>query len=398
MSNTLKKNNMYSFSVIGAGYVGMSFAALVSEHYSTKLIDISEEKIRLIKNGISPIKDEEIERYLKEKNLFLNASINLEKSIEDGDFVILAAPTNYNEETKSFDTSILEEIIHKVIDLNRNNLIVIKSTIPVGFTLSMQKKFNTENIIHSPEFLREGSALMDNLYPSRIVIGSKSNRAKLFGKIIKNTSLKKNTELVYMDSTSAECVKLFSNTYLAMRVAFFNELDTYALSNNLDSKSIINGVSLDDRIGNFYNNPSFGYGGYCLPKDTKQLLANYQDIPQKLISAIVESNDTRKDFISEHILKKNINVVGIYRLIMKSGSDNFRESAILGVISRLIERNVEVIIYEPNILNDFYEGVRVIRDLKKFKFESELIIANRTSDEIVDVSEKIFSRDLLGSD
>lgn len=384
-------------AVAGTGYVGLSLATLLSQNYEVVALDIIPEKVEKINNRISPIQDEYIEKYFKEKNLNLRATLDYEEAFKDAKFIIISTPTNYDEKTNYFDTSSVEDIIEKVIGMNIDTTMVVKSTIPVGFIEAMKKKYNIDNIMFSPEFLREGKALYDNLYPSRIIVGEKSNRAEEFANLLKEAALKDDVVIKYMNSTEAEAVKLFANTYLALRVAYFNELDTYAEVKDLNTKDIIDGVCLDSRIGDHYNNPSFGYGGYCLPKDTKQLLANYKDVPQNMIEAIVKSNDTRKRHIADMILERNPKVVGIYRLTMKSGSDNFRASAIQSVIKYLRAENVKVIIYEPT-LNDTFEGLEVINNLSDFKKLSDVIVVNRYNDELNDVQEKIYTRDLYCRD
>ena len=384
-------------AVAGTGYVGLSLATLLSQNYEVVALDIIPEKVEKINNRISPIQDEYIEKYFKEKKLNLKATLDYEEAFKDAKFIIISTPTNYDEKTNYFDTSSVEDIIEKVIGMNIDTTMVVKSTIPVGFIETMKKKYNIDNIMFSPEFLREGKALYDNLYPSRIIVGEKSNRAEEFANLLKEAALKDDVVIKYMNSTEAEAVKLFANTYLALRVAYFNELDTYAEVKGLNTKDIIDGVCLDPRIGDHYNNPSFGYGGYCLPKDTKQLLANYKDVPQNMIEAIVKSNDTRKRHIADMILERNPKVVGIYRLTMKSGSDNFRASAIQSVIKYLRAENVKVIIYEPT-LNDTFEGLEVINNLSDFKKLSDVIVVNRYNDELNDVQEKIYTRDLYCRD
>ncbi len=384
-------------AVAGTGYVGLSLATLLSQNYEVVALDIIPEKVEKINNRISPIQDEYIEKYFKEKNLNLRATLDYEEAFKDAKFIIISTPTNYDEKTNYFDTSSVEDIIEKVIGMNIDTTMVVKSTIPVGFIEAMKKKYNIDNIMFSPEFLREGKALYDNLYPSRIIVGEKSNRAEEFANLLKEAALKDDVVIKYMNSTEAEAVKLFANTYLALRVAYFNELDTYAEVKDLNTKDIIDGVCLDSRIGDHYNNPSFGYGGYCLPKDTKQLLANYKDVPQNMIEAIVKSNDTRKRHIADMILERNPKVVGIYRLTMKSGSDNFRASAIQSVIKYLRAENVKVIIYEPT-LNDNFEGLEVVNNLSNFKKLSDVIVVNRYNDELNDVQEKIYTRDLYCRD
>ena len=384
-------------AVAGTGYVGLSLATLLSQNYEVVALDIIPEKVEKINNRISQIQDEYIEKYFKEKNLNLKATLDYKEAFKDAKFIIISTPTNYDEKTNYFDTSSVEDIIEKVIGMNLDTTMIVKSTIPVGFIEAMKKKYNIDNIMFSPEFLREGKALYDNLYPSRIIVGEKSNRAAEFANLLKEAALKDDVVIKYMNSTEAEAVKLFANTYLALRVAYFNELDTYAEVKGLNTKDIIDGVCLDPRIGDHYNNPSFGYGGYCLPKDTKQLLANYKNVPQNMIEAIVKSNDTRKRHIADMILERNPKVVGIYRLTMKSGSDNFRASAIQSVIKYLRAENVKVIIYEPT-LNDNFEGLEVVNNLSNFKKLSDVIVVNRYNDELNDVQEKIYTRDLYCRD
>ena len=386
-------------TVAGTGYVGLSLATLLSERHEVIALDVIEEKVNKINNRISPIQDDEIERFFREKELNLKATTDWEYAIKDADFVIISTPTNYDDVTNYFDTSLVEDIIQKVIKVGKDGVtMVVKSTTPVGFVENMKKKYNIDNIFFSPEFLREGRALYDNEYPSRIIVGEKSERAKRFANLLVEASLKEDVPILFMNSTEAEAVKLFANTYLALRVSFFNELDTYAELKGLNTKDIIDGVSLDPRIGNHYNNPSFGYGGYCLPKDTKQLLANYKDVPQNMIEAIVKSNDTRKHHIADMILTKNPNVVGVYRLTMKANSDNFRASAIQSIISILREKNVNVMIYEPTIKENTFNGIEVVHDLKLFKEISDVIIANRIDPELEDCKEFIYSRDIFSRD
>lgn len=383
-------------AVAGTGYVGLSLATLLSTKNEVLAYDILEDKVNKINKRISPIKDEVIEDYFKNKELNLKATTNYKVAFKETEFIIISTPTNYDEKTNYFDTTSVEDIIKKVISINKDATIVIKSTIPVGFTDKVKEKYKIENIFFSPEFLREGHALYDNLYPSRIIVGSYTDKGKKFALLLKECSLKKDIPIKYMSSTEAEAVKLFANTYLAIRVAFFNEVDTYAEIKNLNTKNIIEGICLDPRIGANYNNPSFGYGGYCLPKDTKQLLANYKDVPQNIIEAVVKSNETRKEHIVNMILAKNPKIVGIYRLTMKSNSDNFRASAILDIITKLKEKNINIIIYEPTI-KDYYD-IRVENDIEKFKKISDIIVANRYSSVLDDIKEKVYTRDLFERD
>ncbi|MBD9098984.1 nucleotide sugar dehydrogenase [bacterium] len=383
-------------AVAGTGYVGLSLATLLSTKNEVLAYDILEDKVNKINKRISPIKDEVIEDYFKNKKLNLKATTNYKEAFKETEFIIISTPTNYDEKTNYFDTASVEDIIKKVISINKDATIVIKSTIPVGFTDKVKEKYKVENIFFSPEFLREGHALYDNLYPSRIIVGSYTDKGKKFALLLKECSLKKDIPIKYMSSTEAEAVKLFANTYLAIRVAFFNEVDTYAEIKNLNTKNIIEGICLDPRIGANYNNPSFGYGGYCLPKDTKQLLANYKDVPQNIIEAVVKSNETRKEHIVNMILAKNPKIVGIYRLTMKSNSDNFRASAILDIITKLKEKNINIIIYEPTI-KDYYD-IRVENDIEKFKKISDIIVANRYSSVLDDIKEKVYTRDLFERD
>lgn len=386
-------------TVAGTGYVGLSLATLLSQNNEVIALDIIPEKVEMINNRISPIKDEYIEKYFKEKELNLKATLDYKEALKDAEYVIISTPTNYDEEKNYFDTSSVEDIIKKVIEVgNKYTTMVVKSTIPVGFIKNVKEKYNIDNIFFSPEFLREGKALYDNLYPSRIIVGEKSKRAEIFAKLLLDSAEKKEVNVLYMNSTEAEAVKLFANTYLALRVAYFNELDTYAEIKGLNAKDIIDGVCLDPRIGNHYNNPSFGYGGYCLPKDTKQLLANYKDVPQNLIQAIVTANSTRKEFITEEVLSKKPEVVGIYRLTMKSGSDNFRSSAIQDIIKNLRANNIKVIIYEPTLNKEEFDGFKVVNDINEFKNTSSIILANRQEELLNDVKEKVYTRDLYTRD
>ena len=385
-------------AVAGTGYVGLSLATLLSQNNEVIALDVIPEKVEMINNRISPIKDEYIEKYFKEKNLNLKATLDYKEAFKDAKYIIISTPTNYNDETQYFDTSSVEDIINKVISMNINTTMIVKSTIPVGFINSMKEKYNIDNIIFSPEFLREGKALYDNLYPSRIIVGEKSKRAEEFASLLKDNCLKDDVNIKYMDSTEAEAVKLFANTYLALRVAYFNELDTYAELKGLNTKDIIDGVCLDTRIGNHYNNPSFGYGGYCLPKDTKQLKANYNNVPENLISAIVESNKTRKDHIADEIIKRKPKVVGIYRLTMKSGSDNFRASAIQGVMKRIKAKGIEVVVYEPTLKEDNFFNSKVIKNIDEFKKICDIVISNRMENELLDIKEKVYTRDIFYRD
>ena len=386
-------------AVAGTGYVGLSLATLLSQNNEVVALDVIPEKVAKINNRISPIQDEYIEKFFKEKNLNLKATLDYKEAFEGAKFVIISTPTNYDDERNFFDTSSVEDIIEKVLSMNDKNItMVVKSTIPVGYIENIREKYVTDKIFFSPEFLREGKALYDNLYPSRIIVGEKGEKGKEFAKLLKEASLKPDVETLFMNNTEAEAVKLFANTYLALRVAYFNELDTYAEIKGLNSKDIIQGVGLDPRIGTHYNNPSFGYGGYCLPKDTKQLLANYKDVPQNLIEAIVNSNRTRKEFITDEILQRKPEVVGIYRLTMKSGSDNFRSSAIQDIIKNLKAENQTIIIYEPTLNKEEFYGCKIINNLEEFKNMSSLIMANRVSENLIDVKNKVYTRDLFARD